>query len=251
MRTQLQSCIVSNLLLYIKRQVKFSRNLPWRLLIPRLKNLITENAWRLCNGHDFCLISGDQSHRASRSYCWEGSVLSWRRCCFKNKTADQPDWRYVAYVSFCLLHICGNRRISSLITDFFFLVPFFFSENNDWEEKMNSHMFFTVHIYQYRVDKNSKNAGGGKNIYDTHSRPNFAIYCKWSSWQASTSFNTDTLSLLRSFTFLLNQCFVFSHQSTEAVLGYIWSISLAARGTLGQRKMEEPAACPCLDSETW
>lgn len=32
---------------------------------------------------------------------------------------------------------------------------------------MNSHMFFTVHIYQYRVDKNSKNAGGGKKIYDT------------------------------------------------------------------------------------
>lgn len=28
-------------------------------------------------------------------------------------------------------------------------------------------MFFTVHIYQYRVDKNSKNAGGGKKIYDT------------------------------------------------------------------------------------
>ncbi|XP_020605452.1 kinesin heavy chain-like [Orbicella faveolata] len=25
---------------------------------------------------------------------------------------------------------------------------------------MNSHMFFTVHIYQYRVEKNSKNAGG-------------------------------------------------------------------------------------------
>lgn len=23
-------------------------------------------------------------------------------------------------------------------------------------------MFFTVHIYQYRVEKNSKNAGGGK-----------------------------------------------------------------------------------------
>ena len=135
MRTQLQSCIVSNLLLYIKRQVKFSRNLPWRLLIPRLKNLITENAWRLCNGHDFCLISGDQSHRASRSYCWEGSVLSWRRCCFKNKTADQPDWRYVAYVSFCLLHICGNRRISSLITDFFFLVPFFFQKTTIGKKK--------------------------------------------------------------------------------------------------------------------
>lgn len=28
---------------------------------------------------------------------------------------------------------------------------------------MNSHMFFTVHIYQYRVEKNSKNAGGGEN----------------------------------------------------------------------------------------
>ncbi|XP_078344764.1 uncharacterized protein LOC144630301 isoform X3 [Oculina patagonica] len=33
-------------------------------------------------------------------------------------------------------------------------------ENTDWEESMNSHMFFTVHIYQYRVEKNSKNAGG-------------------------------------------------------------------------------------------
>ena len=112
-------------------------------------------------------------------------------------------------------------------------------------------MFFTVHIYQYRVDKNSKNAGGGKKIYDTRSRVNVAIYCKWSSWQASTSFNTDTLSRSRSFTFLLNQCFVFSRQSTEAVLGYIWSISPAARGTLGPRRMEELAACPCLDSETW
>ena len=29
---------------------------------------------------------------------------------------------------------------------------------------MNSHMFFTVHIYQYRVEKNSKNAGGGKTM---------------------------------------------------------------------------------------
>ena len=29
---------------------------------------------------------------------------------------------------------------------------------------MNSHMFFTVHIYQYRVEKNSKNAGGGKMV---------------------------------------------------------------------------------------
>lgn len=26
-------------------------------------------------------------------------------------------------------------------------------------------MFFTVHIYQYRVEKNSKNAGGGKVIW--------------------------------------------------------------------------------------
>lgn len=34
-------------------------------------------------------------------------------------------------------------------------------ENSGWEEKMNSHMFFTVHIYQYRVEKNSKNVGGG------------------------------------------------------------------------------------------
>ena len=34
---------------------------------------------------------------------------------------------------------------------------------------MNSHMFFTVHIYQYRVEKNSKNAGGGKKIYDARS----------------------------------------------------------------------------------
>ncbi|XP_068751759.1 kinesin-like protein KIF26B isoform X2 [Montipora capricornis] len=33
-------------------------------------------------------------------------------------------------------------------------------ENSDWEEKMNSHMFFTVHIYQYRVEKNSRNVGG-------------------------------------------------------------------------------------------
>lgn len=40
----------------------------------------------------------------------------------------------------------------------------FTGENADWEEKMNSHMFFTVHIYQYRVEKNSKNAGGGKRF---------------------------------------------------------------------------------------
>jgi len=37
--------------------------------------------------------------------------------------------------------------------------------NTDWEESMNSHMFFTVHIYQYRVEKNSKNAGGGKTVF--------------------------------------------------------------------------------------
>ena len=137
----------SLVLLQLKRQVKFSRNLPWRFLIPRLKNLITENAWRLCNGHDFCLISGDQSHGASRSYCWEGSVLSWRRCFFKNKTADQPDWRYGAYVSFCLLHICGNRRTSSLITDFFFLVLFFsFRKQRLGRKNELSHVLYSSYL---------------------------------------------------------------------------------------------------------
>ena len=43
-------------------------------------------------------------------------------------------------------------------------LPFTGENNTDWEESMNSHMFFTVHIYQYRVEKNSKNAGGGKTV---------------------------------------------------------------------------------------
>ena len=59
---------------------------------------------------------------------------------------------------------------------------------------MNSHMFFTVHIYQYRVEKNSKNAGGGK------------IVCFLTTWwqprlflQASDSLSLDMLILLVDF----------------------------------------------------
>jgi len=60
--------------------------------------------------------------------------------CYRNRDKLRPD-----------ADVWYNYRCLFLLT----------GENKDWEESMNSHMFFTVHIYQYRVEKNSKNAGGG------------------------------------------------------------------------------------------
>ena len=39
-------------------------------------------------------IPGNQSHRASRGYSWEGSLLSGRSPRVKNKTAGQSTWRW-------------------------------------------------------------------------------------------------------------------------------------------------------------
>lgn len=76
-------------------------------------------------------------------------------------------------------------------------------------------MFFTVHIYQYRVEKNSKNAGGGNCFHHAklYSRVVF-IRCT----KMLVLFNLFNVSCEIA---VLTILFSFSPQSTEVVLGCI------------------------------
>lgn len=79
---------------------------------------------------------------------------------------------------------------------------------------MNSHMFFTVHIYQYRVEKNSKNAGGGKTVFS----------------QLGDSLNLDMLILLTDF--LINSSKV-SYENMAVYQEYVLILTVRTPGGWG------------------